>query len=141
MGLVRQSASCAFEFTQRIFMFSPRRSRTSKHSRVVRYSAHVGIAVREQMSKTDLQSVTVTAVGIHFRADVGFFHESSGWFIHFQNSLIQLSLSKVLLSAIVSALSVDLTTRGIFLDVHAIGQTGALSLALSALVVLNISVP
>ena len=97
-------------------MFSPRRSRTSKHSRVVRYSAHVGIAVREQMSKTDLQSVTVTAVGRRFKADVGSFHESSGLLIHCQNSLIQLSLSKVLLSAIVSALSVDLTTLGIFLD-------------------------
>ena len=85
--------------------------------------------------------MTVTAVGMFLRVSDGVFQESFGFWIQCQNNLIQLSLSRVLLSAIASALRVDRTTRGIFLDVHAAGHTGAVSFALSRLVVEKMRVP
>ena len=60
--LVRQSASIALLLIQRSLQFSSRRSRMSKHSRVVLYSEQAGVEVFVERSYTDLQSVATTGL-------------------------------------------------------------------------------
>ena len=122
MLLVKQSANIALELTQRKPQFSERRSRINKHSNVVRNSVHAGVDVLVDRSYTDLQSVATVARGALLKTSSGRDQSTEGSFNHSQNTLSQLSLSRVDPNATDSALKVLRTTRGIFLEDHAIGH-------------------
>ena len=122
MLLVKQSANIALELTQRKPQFSERRSRINKHSNVVRNSVHAGVDVLVDRSYTDLQSVATVARGALLKTSSGRDQSTEGSFNHSQNTLSQLSLSRVDPNATDSALKVLRTTGGIFLEDHAIGH-------------------
>ena len=65
------------------------------------------------------------AFGAAFQISVTSVQLIDGFVNHSQATLMKLSLSSAELSAIASELKVDVTTRGIFLDDHAIGQIAA----------------
>ena len=87
----------------------------------VLYSSQLGVDVRVVKSYTDLQPVATTEIGACVRRASGLEMFTPGSFVHSHMSRIQESRSKAPLKAIASALKVDLTTLGVFLELHAIG--------------------
>ena len=141
MILVKVSASIAFEDTHLKRQFSFSLSLMSNSSRVVRNSSHVGVAVLVATSKTLLQSVATPAKGALPKTSEGSAKSTLGSLSHSHNSLNQEILSSVELRATDSALKVDLTTRGTFLEDHATGQITETLLSSSALFVVKMMVP
>ena len=141
MDFVKQSANMALLFTHLKRQFSWSLSRIRRHSKVVLLSEQAGVEVLVERSYTDFQSVATTDRGASRRMSLGFDQSTAGFFIHSQNTLIQLSLSSVDPKAIASALKVLRTTLGIFFEDHATGHTTVLTLSSSFPSVEKMSVP
>ena len=107
-------------------IFSCNLSRIKRHSSVVPYSLHDGVDVLVAMSYADLQSVTALASGALRKTLLGLLQSTDGSLIHSQHTRIYPSRSSAELSEMASALSVDVTTRGIRFELQAIGQTTVL---------------
>ena len=141
MVFVRQSANMACDATHLTLQFSRSLSRISKHSIVVRCSAHWGSAVRVNRSYADLQSVT-KAAGVSWGSNFsGCVHSHFGFRVQAQRILSHMSLSTVLLRAAASAPNVLLTTRGTRLLVQATGATIDLLFSNNSRVVTKMRVP
>ena len=137
MILVRLSANCAPLWTHRSWIPSDRRSLIFRALSWVRNSLQAGGAVRVTKSKRLLQSVaTVSSVNLWAfivavekdwgnmrNAASGFCHRTFESINHAQHKRIHESWSKTELRDTVSAASVLVTTRCIFLHPHEIGLT------------------
>ena len=122
IALVKQSANIAWLLTHLNLQFSAKRSRMRRHSNVVLNSSQDGVEVFVERSYTDLQSVAMVANGECCKISDGFVQSVLGFLSQAHITLSQLTLSKVPLNAVASALKVLLTTLGIFRLDQAMGQ-------------------